>query len=70
MAQPTEKSPQITKVLNDMAESMSGVSREKSIYNNTCASCKNVAASFKDELSKKEYTITGLCQTCQDSIFG
>lgn len=24
---------------------------------------------FKDELSKKEYHISGMCQECQDSIF-
>lgn len=27
-------------------------------------------AEFKDELSKKEYGISGMCQHCQDSIFG
>jgi DNA repair exonuclease SbcCD ATPase subunit len=26
-------------------------------------------ADFKDNLSKKEYTISGLCQTCQKEIF-
>lgn len=25
---------------------------------------------FKDELSKREYQISGLCQKCQDSVFG
>ena len=25
---------------------------------------------FKDELSKKEFKISGMCQSCQDSIFG
>ncbi len=25
---------------------------------------------FKDKLSRKEYTISGLCQKCQDSVFG
>lgn len=25
---------------------------------------------FKDELSKREYKISGLCQKCQDSVFG
>lgn len=24
---------------------------------------------FKDELSKREYGISGLCQTCQDKVF-
>ena len=26
-------------------------------------------AEFKDELSAKEYQISGMCQTCQDKIF-
>lgn len=25
---------------------------------------------FKDDLSRKEYQISGLCQKCQDSVFG
>lgn len=25
---------------------------------------------FRDELSAKEYTIGGMCQSCQDSVFG
>ena len=25
---------------------------------------------FQDELSKKEYFISGLCQSCQDKMFG
>ena len=25
---------------------------------------------FKDELSLKEFTISGMCQECQDKIFG
>lgn len=25
---------------------------------------------FRDELSAKEYYISGMCQSCQDSVFG
>lgn len=25
---------------------------------------------FRDELSRKEYLISGLCQECQDKMFG
>ena len=25
---------------------------------------------FKNEISKREYTISGMCQTCQDKVFG
>lgn len=26
--------------------------------------------SFRDALSKKEYSISGMCQQCQDKVFG
>lgn len=37
-----------------------------------CPICKHTIDpdSFRDELSKKEYKISGLCQECQDKIFG
>ncbi len=25
---------------------------------------------FKDDLSRKEFKISGMCQTCQDEVFG
>jgi len=40
---------------------------------NKCPFCKkeiNVEKEFRDSLSKKEFNISGLCQTCQDKTFG
>lgn len=36
-----------------------------------CPICKVDTSSpvFKDELSKKEFGISGMCQSCQDDIF-
>jgi hypothetical protein len=34
-----------------------------------CPSCLKEIAGFKDKLSIKEFTISGLCQECQDKIF-
>jgi len=34
-----------------------------------CWRCNKIITGFKDELSKKEYQISGLCQSCQDEIF-
>lgn len=31
--------------------------------------CGNKADHFRDDLSKKEYHITGLCQSCQDHLY-
>ena len=32
--------------------------------------CGGPATEFKDELSRKEYSISGLCQKCQNKVFG
>lgn len=32
--------------------------------------CGQVATEFRDALSQREYQIIGLCQKCQDKIFG
>lgn len=35
-----------------------------------CATCGGKIGKFKDESSEKEYGISGMCQKCQDKIFG
>lgn len=35
-----------------------------------CPTCNKPVGEFRDELSKKEYKISGMCQVCQDSVFG
>lgn len=34
-----------------------------------CGKKIDVETEFKDELSKKEFGISGLCQSCQDEFF-
>ena len=36
----------------------------------TCDSVGNTHTSFRDDLSRKEYQISGMCQSCQDDFFG
>ena len=36
---------------------------------NKCVTCVEPVGAFKDALSRKEYSISGMCQACQDSIF-
>lgn len=42
------------------------------VENSVCpACCKPIdMLNFKDDLSCKEFSISGLCQKCQDEIFG
>jgi len=44
----------------------------KVIQKDQCPFCdKNITESdFRDELSKREFSISGLCQDCQDKAFG
>ena len=37
---------------------------------NQCVKCGEFNLKFRDELSRKEYGISGFCQCCQDEIFG
>jgi len=46
-----------------------GKSREIQIASNLCMTCPGDAITFRDKLSEQEYTISGMCQICQDQIF-
>lgn len=35
-----------------------------------CPTCGNPVGKFRDERSKREFRISGMCQECQDSVFG
>ena len=43
---------------------------KKAIENHKCPVCKDDVGYFKDAISVKEYEISGMCQRCQDRIFG
>jgi len=60
----SEKSPEMQRFL----ESMFGTGT--AIQNQKCVICGKDANTFRDTLSEKEYGISGLCQECQDSVFG
>lgn len=35
-----------------------------------CPMCHEYIGEFRDDLSRKEFGISGMCQNCQDSVFG
>ena len=59
-------------VLDEFYTKTFGVDRVKSVETGTCVSCGSdvLKTSFRDPLSFQEFTISGLCQPCQDSVFG
>lgn len=40
------------------------------IKDGVCTMCQGEALEFRDALSKREWSISGLCQGCQDEVFG
>ena len=50
-----------------------GFGKEVNLVNQSkCPFCQKQIdpSKFRDELTFKEYQISGLCQTCQDEMFG
>ena len=70
MSKPSNKSDALNSLLEEITQTVFGVSRTTSIKQDTCVTCQEEASTFKDDLSRKEFTISGMCQTCQDSVFG
>lgn len=63
---PSWKSPQIEDLLSQLA----GKDRQLTILTGKCMTCDGEAVEFRNPLSRKEYTISGMCQKCQDEVFG
>jgi len=65
----SEKSPYIETFLNNIAINVFGRSRTDLVCV-TCGSRKISPEDFRDDLSRKEFAISRMCQECQDSVFG
>ena len=67
--QPSYKAPEMDSALS----SIFGVDRVKTISDGECVTCDAtgiIATSFDDDISRKEYSISALCQSCQNDVFG
>ncbi len=53
-----------------MSLNIDGRSRSIALATGQCVKCGEFNLEFNDELFRKEYGISGLCQCCQDGIFG
>ena len=64
-ATPSKKAPEI----DDYIKNKLGIDRVSSIQHDKCAICGRDATKFKDKDSEREYSISGMCQHCQDKFF-
>lgn len=67
---PSEKSPEMEKFIDETSKNLFGNKRTDSIENNKCVMCGRNANEFRNPISAKEFTISGMCQKCQDDTFG
>ena len=58
-----------TNAMNEMLENFFQNNRIENIKADICVSCGEPATEFSDEVSRREFSISGLCQKCQDIAF-
>ena len=66
--EPTPKAPELERLLEGFSGRTTAITADRCV--NPPIGCGRPATTFKDELSVREYRISGLCQDCQDSVFG
>lgn len=69
MATPSPKNIEVEVALEELSKKLWKRTRRESIEGDICLTCGATATEFRDELSQKEYTISGMCQKCQDEWF-
>ncbi len=67
---PAEKTSEMRKFVDEASKDLFGRSRTESITTEICVTCGKEVKGFRDGLLRKEYAISGMCQECQDSVFG
>lgn len=68
MAIPSKKHPAVEALINKFSNRNEAITNDRCI--NPPMGCGGEAVEFKDEPSRKEYSISGWCQACQDGVFG
>ena len=69
---PMERSKELQSSINKFAKKTFGKSQTEAREQKICVICHNEIKDedFRDDISRKEYDISGLCQKCQDDTFG
>ena len=63
------KTAEMENFLDDMTKELVGRGRKGAMDKQLCVIFGSDANHFTDDLSRKEYGISGMCQTCQDKTF-
>ena len=68
--QPTKKDPLLEKMLEEVAGRTTAITSDRCVSAPIGCGKPVTLDSFRDAISLKEYRISGLCQECQDKVFG
>jgi len=67
-----KRTKELQSFVDNFAKKSFGKSQTEAKEEKICVYCHNKVKieDFRDDLSRKEYGISGLCQKCQDDTFG
>lgn len=54
----------------EIMRAIDGGEAERAINMGLCPTCRQPVRGFRNAISMKEFGISGMCQQCQDSVFG
>lgn len=63
------KSEEMKALRDEVGQLLFGRSHTESALKHKCVTCGGTADKFTDALSQKEYSLSGMCQVCQDGVF-
>lgn len=63
------KNASMENLKNNLSLNLFGRSLDYCKAHELCVSCGKLATHFRDQLSIKEYDISGFCQDCQDKFY-
>ena len=64
-----KRDPKVQETLDNLADLLGLMPQTEAAPKQLCIHCRKIATHFKDEISAREYQITGFCQECQDWVF-
>jgi len=64
-----KRDPTLQKALDSLASMIGFLPQDEAETKGLCVRCKESVKAFTDELSERDYNITGFCQKCQDIIY-
>jgi len=68
-----KRNKDVQKVIDSFSKKAFGISQTEADQMAVCVFCKKPIdpdRDFRNEISRKEFEISGICQDCQDSVFG